>query len=895
MNLPQTSERKVGVMALHLRASGVALLYIVVAGLWIWSSDTILARLVSDPEQFAAWQTYKGWFFITLTALLFWLERTSSDRRVQDAERRLRERMQERTTELERVRTQLQFILDNAPISFAMRSVDNRYMLTNRRWEETLGVSSADALGKTPYELFAPEIANELTQALERIWEKKAGLLEEVSMRLHGRDYVFMRASFPLFDDEGKPYAAIGLVTDISKRKAVEESLRQAEERFRAIFQTVGVGINLVSPTGHYVGANPAFQQMLGYSEAELVGKHFREITYPPDLVEDERITKQIEERPHETAEVEKRYVRADGSLVWTRLLISAIQNSDGTLATYVTVVEEITARKEAEAQQQRAQAELERLVAERTAELQRANDELAEAQRIAHVGNWNIDLVSNRLEWSAETYRIFGYEPNAFEGSRETFLAGVHPDDRPLAEWVRQEALAGMPMDYEHRVVRPNGEIRTVHERGYVVRDEAGKATSIFGTVQDITERKRAEEEIRAINARLSAILQASPLGIVAIDKKGIIELWNPAAEQIYGYSAEEVLGKEAPYLQTPGDATYSEIRKQILSGEGVVGWESKRVRRDGTVIDVALSTASLRNGMGELAGTVALVADISERKRAEAEVLRLNQELEARVAERTAHLEQEIAERVRAEAAVKELNATLAEQAEHLVEVNKELETFTYSVSHDLKAPLRGIDGYSRLLLEDYADRLDEEGKYFLNTIRGATTQMAQLIDDLLSYSRLERRSLAVSQVDVRNLVETVLAQMQPAQVYPQTTIAVNVEPTQVRADADALALVLRNLIDNALKFSANGQAPRVEIGGESSAECYRLFVRDNGVGFDMQYQERIFDIFQRLHRSEEYPGTGIGLAIVRKALQRMHGRVWVESQPGQGATFTVILCKS
>jgi light-regulated signal transduction histidine kinase (bacteriophytochrome) len=147
-----------------------------------------------------------------------------------------------------------------------------------------------------------------------------------------------------------------------------------------------------------------------------------------------------------------------------------------------------------------------------------------------------------------------------------------------------------------------------------------------------------------------------------------------------------------------------------------------------------------------------------------------------------------------------------------------------------------------------------LDEEGKYFLNTIRGATTQMAQLIDDLLSYSRLERRSLAVSQVDVRNLVETVLAQMQPAQVYPQTTIAVNVEPTQVRADADALALVLRNLIDNALKFSANGQAPRVEIGGESSAECYRLFVRDNGVGFDMQYQERIFDIFQSLHRSEE-----------------------------------------
>jgi light-regulated signal transduction histidine kinase (bacteriophytochrome) len=319
--------------------------------------------------------------------------------------------------------------------------------------------------------------------------------------------------------------------------------------------------------------------------------------------------------------------------------------------------------------------------------------------------------------------------------------------------------------MDYEHRVVRPNGEIRTVHERGYVVRDDTGKATRIFGTVQDITERKEAE-----------------------------------------------------------------------------------------------------------------------------AEVLRLNHELEQRVIERTAHLQLEIADRVRAEAEVKALNVTLAEQAEHLVVANRELETFTYSVSHDLKAPLRGIDGYSRLLLEDYSERLDDEGRYFLNTIRGATTQMAQLIDDLLSYSRLERRTWAVNEVDIRNVVETVIFQMQPAQVYPQSTINVTVESTIVKVDADALALVLRNLIDNALKFSANGSDPCVEIGGARSTESYCLSVKDNGVGFDMQYQDRIFDIFQRLHRPEEYPGTGIGLAMVRKALQRMHGRITVESEPGRGATFTM-----
>ncbi|MCC6455873.1 MAG: PAS domain S-box protein [Caldilineaceae bacterium] len=398
------------------------------------------------------------------------------------------------------------------------------------------------------------------------------------------------------------------------------------------------------------------------------------------------------------------------------------------------------------------------------------------------------------------------------------------------------------------------------------------------------------AEAELRAANDRLSAILKASPSGIIALDTQGLVQLWNPAAEQIYGYPAREVLGKPVPDLQVPGDLDYDEIRRRVLSSEGLVGLETRRKRRDGSVIDVMISTAPLRDSNGAFAGTVALVRDITERKQAEAEVRRLNQELEARVAERTAHLEHQIAERVRAEAEVKELNATLAEQAQSLAEANRELETFTYSVSHDLKAPLRGIDGYSRLLLEDYAGQLDVEGRHFLNTIRTAATQMAQLIDDLLAYARVERRTPALGQIDLHQFVETLLLNMQPEQLYPHTIVEVTLEPARVSADADSLALVLRNLIDNALKFSANCAAPRVEIGGESTPQGYRLFVCDNGVGFDMQYQERIFDIFQRLHRAEEYPGTGVGLAIVRKALQRIQGRVWGESQPGEGATFFV-----
>jgi PAS domain S-box-containing protein len=261
-----------------------------------------------------------------------------------------------------------------------MRGVDNRYMLTNHEWEKLMGVSSEEALGKSPSELFAPDLAGTLTRAFEHIWENRTGVLEEVNLRLHGQDHWFMRASFPLFDDTGQPYAAIALATDISKRKAVEESLRQAEERFRAVFQTVGVGINLLSPSGHYLATNPAFQRMLGYSEAELLGKHFNDVTYPEDIVPDEAVRNQTDHDPGTMADFEKRYVAADGRLVWARVLLSEIRNKDGSLALQVTVVEEIGARKEAEAEQQRAQAELEHLVAERTAELQRTHDELAEA-----------------------------------------------------------------------------------------------------------------------------------------------------------------------------------------------------------------------------------------------------------------------------------------------------------------------------------------------------------------------------------------------------------------------------------------------------------------------------------------------------------------------------------
>jgi signal transduction histidine kinase len=233
-------------------------------------------------------------------------------------------------------------------------------------------------------------------------------------------------------------------------------------------------------------------------------------------------------------------------------------------------------------------------------------------------------------------------------------------------------------------------------------------------------------------------------------------------------------------------------------------------------------------------------------------------------------------------------ELEQRVAARTADLAATNKELEAFTYLVSHDLKAPLRAIDGYSRLLWVDHAERLDEEGRLFLDNVRKGVEQMSQLIEDLLDYSRMERRGLRDQPIDLGELTARLLKEREAdlqasgAQVHTEVTGLV------ARADPEGLALVLRNLLDNALKFHRPGEPPVVVIQGRESPERIELAVSDQGIGFDMQFHDRIFEIFQRLQSAREYPGTGIGLASARKAMTRMGGQIHAESVPGAGATF-------
>ncbi len=402
-----------------------------------------------------------------------------------------------------------------------------------------------------------------------------------------------------------------------------------------------------------------------------------------------------------------------------------------------------------------------------------------------------------------------------------------------------------------------------------------------------------RGEKEARRLldlEARYRHFIETvEDYAIYLLDTSGQVVSWNSGAQRLLGYDREEILGRPGslffatqvaafpapPQVQAPGEAVGTTGAVPDLNP---ATRECSATRKDGSTFLAAVATTVLRGPAGNLEGYVEIIRDVTERRRAEtllresAEHVRiLNAELEKRVAQRTAELQ----------------------------EKNRELETFTYSVSHDLKAPLRGIDGYSRLLLEDHAARLDDEGRRFLRTICGATAQMNQLIDDLLAYSRLERRAWHQAPVDLRTVLDRLLAertedlaalQAATAQESPADIVTLTLTPPvrPVVTDLDGLALALRNLLDNSLKFTRHTPEPRIHItAGFTDTACH-ITVQDNGPGFDMKFHDRIFEIFQRLHRAEDYPGTGIGLAIVRKAMSRMGGRAWAVSTPGAGATF-------
>jgi PAS domain S-box-containing protein len=350
----------------------------------------------------------------------------------------------------------------------------------------------------------------------------------------------------------------------------------------------------------------------------------------------------------------------------------------------------------------------------------------------------------------------------------------------------------------------------------------------------------------------------------IFALDTEGHVMSWNPGAERIKGYSAQDIIGSHFSRFYTDEDLQSGKPKMELRVAikEGKYEEEGWRVRKDGSLFWANVLITAIRDKTGTLRGFAKVTRDLTERRAAENRVLQLNAELEQKVKERTAQLEA----------------------------ANKELEAFSYSVSHDLRAPLRGIDGFSQALLEDYADRLEPQGQDYLLRIRAATQRMAGLIDDLLNLSRITRGELRREMVDLSALARSIADQLR--KIAPERQVKFNLaDNLKTEGDPHLLRIALENLLGNAWKFTGKITDAEIEFGlvAVGSGEDHpTYFVRDNGAGFDMAYADKLFGAFQRLHDVREFEGTGIGLATVQRIIRRHGGRVWAEAEPGRGATF-------
>jgi len=374
-------------------------------------------------------------------------------------------------------------------------------------------------------------------------------------------------------------------------------------------------------------------------------------------------------------------------------------------------------------------------------------------------------------------------------------------------------------------------------------IQTEEGLLTC--SAIRDVSERKLAEEA----RAQLAAIVESSGDAIISKLLDGTIVTWNPGAERIYGYSAEEVRGKSISLLAPPGpEDDVPKVLDRLTRGESIVSYETTRVRKDGRRIEVSVSISPIRDAAGRIIGGSVVARDITERKRAE----------------------------------------------KALREVNQQLEAFTSSVSHDLRAPLRQLRGFAQALLEDHGDALDETGREYARRLSSIAARMDALTRSLLDYSRVSRDDLRLAPVALDGVVAEALAQIETEIQSRGARIEVARGLPRVLAHEATLTQAVGNLVSNAVKFVAPDVNPEVGIRAEEQGDRVRVWVEDNGIGIEPEHHQRIFDVFERLHGADTYSGTGLGLAIVRKGVQRMGGQAGVESEPGRGSRFWVELGK-
>jgi len=796
----------------------------------------------------------------------------------------------------------LQSIIDNSTSLIYVVDAEGRFLLVNRPLASLFSLTREKMVGQTR-EVAMPKVIAELHRKndLEVMDSGRASILDEQNPE-HDGMHTYLSIKYPLFNSEGKVYAIGGMSTDITDRKKAEEALA-IQARMANIYATspddamydevLKIVLDLLhSPFGvfGYIdedGANvvPTMTRQI-WDKCEVPEKTIRfpretwgNSSWPRALLEKRTI---LSNEPS---------TNIPGGHVGIRRHISMPILYRGEAIGLFQVANKETDYTDADTRTLEtisgyvAPLLNSRLLRERAEKALRDSEvKFRQTFDLSPVGIVMVGLDKRFHRTNNAFSHFLGYSAEELAG--KTIEEITFAEDRDIGMAELMDIVKGEinTSRVQKRYVRKDGEWVWGEVTISLVRDQENKPQYFLSIIEDITKRKRNEAEMRrlyetaehsrldllsiledqrraqealtALSLRQEAILAAVPDVIVEVDNNKVYTWANRSGMEFFG---DDVVGKEASFYFEGEQETYKNVQPLFDGSEDIIYLESWQRRKDGQKRFLGWWCRVLKDGNGQVTGALSTARDITDRKRAEEEIQKLNAELEQRVTDRTAQLEV----------------------------ANKELEAFSYSVSHDLRAPLRSIDGFSQALLEEYQDKLDELGKSHLLRVRSAAQRMAQLIDDVLDLSRIHRIEMSRVSVDVTGMVKEIIEDLRETQ--PRKNVEVVIEPEMSAVgDTQLLRLFLQNLLENAWKFTSKHNHARIEFGSRESDGRRVFFVKDDGAGFNMAHSDMLFAPFQRLHAQAEFPGTGVGLASAQRIIHRHGGKIWAESEVEKGATF-------
>jgi PAS domain S-box-containing protein len=725
-------------------------------------------------------------------------------------------------------------VVEASPSGLLMVNEAGLITLANQRAEQLFGYSRLELIGQR-MEILVPERYRAGHPGLRSGFfshpsSRPMGAGRDLyGLRKDGREVPIEIGLNPIETGEGA--FVLASIIDITERK-------RAESQFRQVIEHAPNGMVMVNREGKIAMVNAQIEKWFGYDRDELLGQSIDTLVPQRFHANHASYRNGFIAQPSTRAMGAGRDLyglRKDGTEFPVEIGLNPIETEQGMMV--LGTIVDITERKEAEEKLRRSQEQLAGLIGSAMDAIITIDEE----QRIILFNSAAERMFLFPAE-DAIGQRLDRFIPDRFRAAHQQHVQGFGETHVTRRSMGALGALYGLRADGEEFPIEASiSQIESDGQKLYTV------------ILRDVSERKRAEEALK----EQARILDLAPVLIRNLNDR--IIFWNTGAEQMYGWKSEEALEKVTQHLfKTEFPRPLEEIKARLLSRGH---WEGELVHttQDGRRLVIDSHWVLHSDAKGKPKAILEVNNDVTERKQAESEIRRLNEELEQRVADRTAQLQA----------------------------ANQELEAFSYSVSHDLRAPLRHINGFSQALLEDYAEQLDEDGKQYLHEVRGASQEMAKLIDDLLQLARVSRGEMRSEDVNLSELASSVIEELERLHGKRNVTIVIK-EGLKVRGDKRLLRVMLTNLLGNAWKFTCRREQAEISFGQERQNGEGFYFVRDNGAGFDMNYANKLFGAFQRLHTAGEFEGTGIGLATVQRIINRHGGRIWAEGMVNEGATF-------